>query len=662
MSDPRRASDENTRAPVTGAACRATCAVQRWLWTSLSLVCLVAPAAVARSARCEVAARLAGVGRAAQAAPPALDETALEALVTHIRRVSDAADEEVFEQLVAQHSPAGLAAMEACLECVSTPWALERISYGIAGFRDDAVLSGDARDFLAQRAKQGRPFERLAATKGLVAFWPGARQQLERIVRGHPDEACRQVALGPLVPGLRLDGSGRALELLLKNFRYPLSGSRSAGVAALRAFRSRSAYETLLRYLRDADAHVQTRGMIFDALRGEPTQRARDTLLLLLDSDDGQLRFAALDALLDRDEPPPVERLEALVSERDARLASLAMRALAGRRAATLASGEEVGGAPELDRGWLRRRLEASRERDPLLRAAAATALCGASGDEVHAALARLLADPERDVRAALIDGLIQLREAWAIELLIARLPLEEGDLQGRVQRSLTLLTGVDHGRSQARWAAFWSSEGAHFELPTLAKARASEREREAHRAAGPTHSRRFHGLDVREARLCLVLDTSASMLERGQDGASRLERLERELVRLLTELPESTRVNMIRFADGVDLWSDRAQPLDARSRRSAIAWAERLRAHGETALYDAMVAALEDPELDAIYLLSDGAPTRGQLIDPERVALDIGRRAKLRGVVIHTLAHGRGSALLRRLAAETGGRYRLAD
>jgi hypothetical protein len=580
-----------------------------------------------------------------------LGEESVARLVSKINRYGDGADEDSFDRLVAQRTSYALAGIMDCLDHVSTPWAYDRLCSGLAGFHDVPKSAGQVRSFLVTRAKDGRRFERVSATRALCSYWPAARHDLERIARTHKEQKCRQVALRPLVHGLRLDGGRDAIELLLETYRFPDSGDRRTGVDALRGFTSKAAFEAMLRQVQKAECHPQTRGMIFDALGGNAALTARDALLQLLNASHVELRLAALDALMDRAEGPPVERLETLTSEHDPRIASMAILALARIEP------DNAEDSTERNAGWLRRRMDASRHRDPQMRAAAAMALASA-GQDGRRTLRRLLEDPERDVRASAIDALALVRERTSIELLLDRFAHEEGELLLRIQRALIELSGVDHGRSAARWRAFWDAEGEDYVLPSRAQALAKELERQAHREQGPTHSRSFHGLSVKESRIALVLDTSASMAERDDSGETRLQQLERELRRLLGELPETTTISLIRFADDVDSWGDGMQPLNASSRRRAIHWVGRLRAVGETALYDGMLAALDNEELDAIYLLSDGDPTRGQVTNPERISIDIGRRAKLRGIKIHTLSHGGGSSLLLNLARETGGRY----
>ena len=68
------------------------------------------------------------------------------------------------------------------------------------------------------------------------------------------------------------------------------------------------------------------------------------------------------------------------------------------------------------------------------------------------------------------------------------------------------------------------------------------------------------------------------------------------------------------------------------------------------------------DKRVDTIYLLTDGLPTRGRLTAPEAILKEIKLLNRTRGVTIHTIAFGAESNLLRQLAEQNGGQYRLVD
>jgi len=70
-------------------------------------------------------------------------------------------------------------------------------------------------------------------------------------------------------------------------------------------------------------------------------------------------------------------------------------------------------------------------------------------------------------------------------------------------------------------------------------------------------------------------------------------------------------------------------------------------------------MAAMNDERVDTIFLLADGLPGGGKITDPGRIRAEIARINTTRKIRIHGISIGRPSALLRDLAADTGGQYR---
>lgn len=68
------------------------------------------------------------------------------------------------------------------------------------------------------------------------------------------------------------------------------------------------------------------------------------------------------------------------------------------------------------------------------------------------------------------------------------------------------------------------------------------------------------------------------------------------------------------------------------------------------------MELAFTDPEVDTIYLLTDGYPSVGTIVDGNQLADEVRRWNRLRGIRIHTIALGGKSDFLERLAKDSGG------
>jgi len=62
--------------------------------------------------------------------------------------------------------------------------------------------------------------------------------------------------------------------------------------------------------------------------------------------------------------------------------------------------------------------------------------------------------------------------------------------------------------------------------------------------------------------------------------------------------------------------------------------------------------------DVDTIFLLSDGVPGLGKFVTTPDILRAVRRENQIRRIMIHCVAIGTESELLRQLAAENGGRY----
>ena len=69
-------------------------------------------------------------------------------------------------------------------------------------------------------------------------------------------------------------------------------------------------------------------------------------------------------------------------------------------------------------------------------------------------------------------------------------------------------------------------------------------------------------------------------------------------------------------------------------------------RAAGGTNVYDALAAAFDDDRIDTIYLLTDGDPSAGEIVDAGTLREEVARWNSIRGIRIHCIAVGKDSPL----------------
>ena len=173
-----------------------------------------------------------------------------------------------------------------------------------------------------------------------------------------------------------------------------------------------------------------------------------------------------------------------------------------------------------------------------------------------------------------------------------------------------------------------------------------------------------YHGVPVVSHRIAFVLDLSGSMRDPAGDGTARslLEVAMEELARVIDELPEKGLFNIYFYNEETHPWRPEAAPATPRARKEAKAFLAKKEAKGYTNLYGGLQRALADLQVDTIYLLSDGGPSRGEVIFTDRILRKVDELNRIRRVTIHAIDTGsrkfHQTRLLEELAARTGGRY----
>jgi hypothetical protein len=90
--------------------------------------------------------------------------------------------------------------------------------------------------------------------------------------------------------------------------------------------------------------------------------------------------------------------------------------------------------------------------------------------------------------------------------------------------------------------------------------------------------------------------------------------------------------------------------------RAEAVEYVERLGAFGGTNLYGALKDAFTDPDVDTIFVMSDGEPSVGAVVDPLLIREEVAAWNAHRGIVINTIGIGGQFQVLEWLAEDSGG------
>ncbi len=276
-----------------------------------------------------------------------------------------------------------------------------------------------------------------------------------------------------------------------------------------------------------------------------------------------------------------------------------------------------------------------------------------------------------KPVVPALIHGLEaelnRKKDPWAMDVRLHKL------LEG-----LTGQTVVRGGI--APWKEFWAREGASFTVKP--KTNAGETPPVANKYE------KFFNLEVESDRVLFVLDFSGSMAEPVQlqakvtgakpgEPTTKAAIVVSELKKLVMSLPDGALVNLVVFSDEVRIWrQEGGRPalvkLDDEARDDLLgSFLDSLRPSGPTNLYGAMNAALDfggrglhdkyyAAGFDTLYVISDGAPTVGEIIDKDEIRRRVRQANQLRKIAINCITFGdkNDTDFLKPMAEENGGRH----
>lgn len=293
----------------------------------------------------------------------------------------------------------------------------------------------------------------------------------------------------------------------------------------------------------------------------------------------------------------------------------------------------------------------------------------GPTDDPRAIALAKkALTDRAFPARAAAVKALKKIGTKEAVTALVAGLKKNKtGRLQADIIRALEELTGAQPGPDWKAWDGWWSVVVADFELPDRSAGDAPEagpRKPVSTQVDAPT----YYGSEVVSKRVAFIVDVSGSMSARvpregeevqpGQQptGPTRLEVCQEELRKVVGALGKGAYFNLVSFHTTHQLWQQRITQIGEKSHASAMTFINALRPTGGTNIYDPLEAVLLDPEVDTIYLLSDGSPGSGKFVATDDICREIRKINTVRQVAIHTISIGADSQLMKRLADENGG------
>ncbi|MCY2960338.1 MAG: HEAT repeat domain-containing protein [Planctomycetota bacterium] len=450
----------------------------------------------------------------------------------------------------------------------------------------------------------------------------------------------------------KIDGTKAAPDFIKRALRVDIPVELRRGLAEiLTAFNDPAVNKDLLNELGKGKAHEKLFQMY--AVRSLQDERVDKALLKMLSDKEPEVVAGAARILGERralEAGTALTKLFEKSKDKDVRRA--AIEAVARIR---------VG-----DKTWVEELIALTKSEDPEVRNLALTQL-GQTSDQTH--LERLVAaleDTNWSTRLAALEALEKMRTKESVTAIVGRMPKEEGRLLSEFAQALWRLTGQPFQEDAKSWTAWWGNSKDKFQLLSdvdLEKVRSGEEE---YRLRQTTRVKsEFFGIKIVSRRVIFIVDVSGSMEEKltndykGKTGWTRMEVARAELKKCLENLDPGAFFNVMVFSSGVERWTDGALvACDDKHRAEALAYVEKLTAGGGTNLYDSLKEAFTDPEVDTIFVMSDGEPSMGEVVEPLLIREHVASWNENRRIVINTVAVGGQFNILEWLAEDSGGTH----
>jgi HEAT repeat protein len=311
--------------------------------------------------------------------------------------------------------------------------------------------------------------------------------------------------------------------------------------------------------------------------------------------------------------------------------------------------------------------------------------------------IAGLLSHAQWQIRVTATQALGEIGSMEAIEPLIARMEIESGRVREDIYLALKKISRDDLGRKPESWRTWWKRLKENNPNGGLPGRPAPPKEDQPPKPKGPdpndphaTHDApppQYWGLELYSSRIAFVLDTSESMLENftpdpvaaakfGLAGGNRdkLDLCKEQITNALTSLDPRTHFNIVAFGTAIRNFNQNPVPATPTNKDDAISFLRSLPGAGETNYYNALKVALDigaepdtDPNFkatpDTITFLTDGAPTKGDILDADVILEWYTGLNRYSRVTTHTISFGLtgvDATLLRGMAERNWGKFTL--
>lgn len=316
------------------------------------------------------------------------------------------------------------------------------------------------------------------------------------------------------------------------------------------------------------------------------------------------------------------------------------------------------------ENSWVERLVEYSAAEDVDLRNAALNEVRRLGRRNTVDLFKERLGHADWSTRMIALQALEDQRDVALLGPIIEQMQAEEGRMSVEFGKSLFRLTGQPFGKNPGVWKRWFDKEGSSAKLVDASEVEGLLVEAEERRLKD-TSAAEFFGIRIESHRVVFIIDVSGSMQAptRGryvdEPGKPRIEVAKKELAKAIEALEDNSLFNILPFSNGVEAWiEDGIEASKESTREDALEYVSRLGPFGGTNLFGSLEAAFEDEDVDTIFVLSDGEPSVGDIIDPQIIRETVMEMNETRNVVIHAVSVGLDLDVLRGLAEDSGGTY----
>jgi len=272
--------------------------------------------------------------------------------------------------------------------------------------------------------------------------------------------------------------------------------------------------------------------------------------------------------------------------------------------------------------------------------------------------LGERLTDDYSPVARKAVSALERVHDMRAVGVLVGRLGRARPGEALRISRALERLAGLPLGVLPERWERWYEAEKDTFVLPTGDGERKPAPEKDEPRTSA------FYGLPIYAEQLVFAIDSSDSMKKDDgrQGGARRIDIAKAELTGAIESFDKEVTFDIVDFGAGAKSWQGVLVPASRRNVQEALEHVEHMQLSWGTEIYGGLREAFRDPSADTILFLTDGDPQLGVVMDRGLTRRLVAQWNRTRHTTIDCLSIGTDRQWLRRLAEDSGGRYRQID